>query len=372
MSPCYFVTGASGVVGSAFVGHLLRETDATVAVVLRPRRGVAPAARLDGLFRFWDLGRLERAARARVRVLVGDTEAPQLGLAEADWGWATRHATHVVHAAALVKMNLPLEAARRAAVSSIEGVVAFGREARAHQLQKIEVVSTVGVGGRRAAPLEEAWLDSPREFHNTYEAAKAEAEKVTRQALDDGLPLTVVRPSMVVGDSRSGRAIAPQIFTSLCGFLTGRQVHGFFPPLHRARLDVVPVDWLARLLLTSSRTPAWAGEVLHACSADQAVPLERLRELVQRIARARGHRVLYRATLPLEAFRKASEWAGRWGGTRGKKSAALLEILLAYLEDDQRFENHRTVALAARAGLPLPAPESYLGAVLWELFDRAP
>lgn len=46
------------------------------------------------------------------------------------------------------------------------------------QLEKIEFVSTVGVGGRTHGTVPEEWLHGRREFHNTYEQAKAEAEQV--------------------------------------------------------------------------------------------------------------------------------------------------------------------------------------------------
>jgi thioester reductase-like protein len=303
-------------------------------------------------------------------VLEGDTEAPQLGLSGEQWQHAAHEVTHLVHAAALVKMTLPLEVAQRAAVSAVENVLALAWQARGHRLKKVELVSTVGVGGRQSQALAETWLEHPRDFHNTYEAAKAEAEVVARRALEAGLPLTVVRPSMVVGDSRSGKVRARQIFSYLCEFLTGTRVHGLFPPLQQARLDTVPVDWVCALLLQSSRTPAWVGRVLHACSADASVSLIELRERVQRIARAHHRPVVHRATLPLVAFRAAARLGKLVGGERGRKAGQLLGILLSYLEDQQRFSNHQTLALAAEVGLTLPDPRSYLDAVLEADFSR--
>jgi thioester reductase-like protein len=305
-----------------------------------------------------------------VTALAGDTEARHLGLSDEDWAYATRATTHAVHSAALVKMTLPLEAARRSAVSAAQNIVEFAAAARAHRFEKLELVSTVGVNGRRSEPLGEDWLEAPREFHNTYEAAKAEAEMVAKRASDGGLPLTVVRPSMVVGDSKTGKVIAAQIFTYISRFLTGVALGGIFPPLERARLDVVPVDWVSALILASSRTPQWAGKVLHACSGDSSVPLEVLRGHVQRVAAANGSKALYRATLPLFAFRQAMRVLRIFGGERGRKSAQLLGILWSYLEDEQRFENQNTKALAASAGVPFIEPAAYLQPVLEQVFSK--
>src|SRR5262245_10000427 len=107
----YFVTGAGGVVGSAFVGRLLQEPDARAVVLLRPKAGLSVERRLESLCAFWGA---DESARARVRCLEGDTEQPQLGLKPTEWAALAGSVTHIVHSAAIVKMNLPLDEARRA------------------------------------------------------------------------------------------------------------------------------------------------------------------------------------------------------------------------------------------------------------------
>jgi nucleoside-diphosphate-sugar epimerase len=91
-----------------------------------------------------------------------------------------------------------------AAVGAAHHVVELARACS--RLEKVEFVSTVGVGGHRAV-VPETWLTEPRAFHNTYEQAKAEAEaeESIRGEVERGLPLTVHRPSMVVGAGRERR-----------------------------------------------------------------------------------------------------------------------------------------------------------------------
>ena len=55
------------------------------------------------------------------------------------------------------------------------------------RLEKVEFVSTVGVGGHLAV-VPETWLSEPRAFHNTYEQAKAEAEESIRGEVERGSP----------------------------------------------------------------------------------------------------------------------------------------------------------------------------------------
>src|SRR6185503_1340820 len=98
-------------------------------------------------------------------------------------------------------------------------------------------------------------------FHNTYESSKAEAERLVLAAIDGGLPVTIHRPSMVVGDSRTGKAIRPQVFQFLAGFLAGGQTAGFVPKLTGVQLDTVPSDYVAAAIHWASRTPKATGRI---------------------------------------------------------------------------------------------------------------
>ena len=64
-------------------------------------------------------------------------------------------------------------------------------------------VSTAYVAGRYRGRFKETDLDLGQGFRNTYEQSKFEAEKAIAEAAD-GLPLVIARPSIIVGDSRSG------------------------------------------------------------------------------------------------------------------------------------------------------------------------
>lgn len=124
------------------------------------------------------------------------------------------------HAAGSVRMNLPFEQVRHGSVDSARHILELAEECKKiRQGVKVEFVSTVGVAGRRPGVLPESWIteprafqNEPRAFHNTYEQAKAEAEAeagwLVRQAVEEqGLPVTVHRPNMMVEDSRTGKII---------------------------------------------------------------------------------------------------------------------------------------------------------------------
>lgn len=266
-------------------------------------------------------------------------------------------------------MNLPLEEARRSAVGSAQNIVEFSRDCS--HLEKIEFVSTVGVGGHLAL-VPEIWLSEPRAFHNTYEQAKAEAEDYIRTEVEQGLPLTVHRPSMVVGDSRTGKIIHFQIFYYLCEFLSGRRTWGILPQLGDAQLDIIPVNVVAGAIAWSSRRADTAGQILHLCSGpEKSLKLLNLRKFVRAAFVRSGLNVPAAGfDVPPRLFSVLLSMFARLSGVKKRRAILALPIFLDYLATKQAFQTTRTQKLLALAGLDIPAPQSYLEQVLDCYLDR--
>jgi len=362
----YFVTGATGAVGSAIVPRLLEDQDTNVYLLLRAGSEKNLGERLESLFRYWGITPDDAARRRRVHPLRGDVTSDRLGLDLAVYDQLASVCTHIVHCAGQVRMTLPLEEARRQAVDAASEVLALGARCREHgQLHKVEFVSTVGVSGRAGGVLAEEWATERREFHNTYEAAKAEAELLVAATIDQGLPVTVHRPSMVVGESRDGRIIHFQVFYHLCEFLSGRRSRGLCPALGTARLDTIPVDYVADAIVWSSQIRDTSGHILHLCSGpEQAIALADLRVRVRKIFAKRGFGVPRGKTIPLSLFRIGLPLSAAFAPAKQRRALRTLPIFLDYLGEDQAFANEKTQPLLAKAGIHLPAPKDYIETVL--------
>ncbi len=359
----YFITGATGAIGSALVPILLQAPQTQLTLLLRAKSAAELAARMEALYRFWQVEPDDVAVRQRLRALRGDTTLPGFGLDAADYHQLRADCTRIVHSAGNVRMNLPIEQARRSSVDSAKHILELAA-ACAH-LEKVEFVSTVGVGGRTDGMLPEEWLTTPRGFHNTYEQAKAEAEEVVRAAVEGGLPLTVHRPSMVVGDSQSGRIIHFQFFYHLCEFLSGRRTFGLAPEFGRARLDIIPADYVARAIAWSSQTSASSGRIVHSCSGPAlALALNPLRERVRKDFARAGRRLPPVIRLPTRVFSALLSGVSTLMPAEARRAVKTLPVFLDYLATEQTFANHRTQKLLAAAGLSVPAPEQYLERVL--------
>jgi nucleoside-diphosphate-sugar epimerase len=167
--------------------------------------------------------------------------------------------TRVIHCAATVVFDHPLDEARRINVSGTQAVLDLCR--RLPRLDRLDAVSTCYVAGQRTDLVRETDLEHDRGFHNTYEQTKYESEHLLRAAMTD-LPIAVHRPSIVVGDSRTGRTGSFKVLYWPMKVIA----RGYLPivPYDAAgRLDIVPVDFVADAVLTLAHDSSAAGKTFH-------------------------------------------------------------------------------------------------------------
>ncbi len=364
-----FLTGATGTIGSALVPRLLDDEDSSLSLLIRAKSEGDLRVRLGEMLAYWNY-RTGDARASRIRALRGDISQPDFGLTTEDHARLAGETTHIIHCAASVKLNMTIDQARATAVVPTRTVLDLGRRcARAGTLRKIDIVSTVGVWGRTPGHMPERRLPEVSEFHNTYEAAKAEAERVI-WAEGVGLPITVHRPSMVVGETGSGRVIHFQIFYHLCEFLSGARTFGVMPDLGQTRLDTVPVDWVAEVIRWSSNQTETAGRIFHLCSGPGgAILLPRLQDKVRLAWRARGRKLPRLLRIDRRLLERLVPLIGAIAGAKTRRALRGLPPVLAYLAEDQGFSNVETSGVLSAANLPVPAIETYLDAVLRYYLD---
>lgn len=359
----YFVTGATGAIGSALIPILLHDSQVGVRLLLRAKSDDDLASRLDDLFRFWQVPASDLDTRSRVKAMRGDVTENRFALDADAYQSVCSECTHIIHSAGNVRMNLPIDQARHSSVDSARNIIELAHRCR--QLEKVDFVSTVGVGGRTSGAVPEDWITTMRGFHNSYEQAKAEAEDVIHDEQLRGLPLTVHRPSMVVGDTISGRIIHFQVFYHLCEFLSGQRTLGLAPGFGAARLDIIPADYVAQVIAWSSVNVASCGRILHSCSGpEMALALGPLREIVRHAFAAAGRRLPPVISLPSGVFRALLSGVSVFMPDEARRAIKTLPVFLDYLATEQTFANSRTQALLSAAGLAVPAPSTYLEKVL--------
>ncbi|MGV9709895.1 SDR family oxidoreductase [Gordonia sp. NPDC003424] len=187
------MTGFPGFLGSALLPRVLaRRPGSTMVCVVQDRHLDTARDRLAAIEKD------HPDIAGRTELVVGDITVPGLGL-DAD---TARDIDEVFHLAAVYDLAVGLEIAQKVNVEGTANVIAFCRELSG--FRRLQYVSTCYVSGRYDGEFLEDDLDVGQDFYNHYESTKFEAEKLVRAAIDDGLPATIYRPGIVVGDSSTG------------------------------------------------------------------------------------------------------------------------------------------------------------------------
>jgi len=241
VTPPVFLTGATGFLGMEVLVRLLERGDRDVVALVRAPDGPAAEARLDATLR--KLWRDPSPYRHRVRAVAGDLTAPGLGLRQAERTALAEECGAVLHCAASISFDLPLEEARAINVEGTREMIGFAREAKAlGRLDRFLHVSTAFVAGEYPGTFRERQLIAGQTFRNTYEQTKWESEQLIADAAD--LAPAVVRPSIVMGESDSGWTPAFNVlYWPLRAFSRG--LFDRVPAKAHGRVDVVPVDYVA-------------------------------------------------------------------------------------------------------------------------------
>ena len=358
------LTGATGVLGSVVAPLFLDDPETELLLLLRADSPEHAERRLDALVRDWGEPYSSRDNRARLRALRGDVTCKDLGLERPEYETQVRALTHIVHCAANVNLRMSESEARKISVDSARELLRLAQSARTSgRLEKLDFVSTLGVAGTRRGLIPEQVDLGPRGFHTTYESSKCEAEELVFQTMAEGLPVTVHRPSMIVGDASTGRIRQFQIFYYICEFLTGRRTAGVLPDTGQVQLDTVPVDFVAKAIKWSSSSPTTRGRLLHLCSGPEiAMSVRELgRHVRERLGGPSSRRPVH---VPLPLFSGVLRaLAPVTPGRQGRALKTLL-LLLAHLKADQQFENKDTMTILQDAGLRPPPVTDYVDRVL--------
>jgi thioester reductase-like protein len=253
------VTGATGFLGVQLVRELLEQKpNAALALLIRNRAGQSGRQRAGSF--------IPSAEWSRVQVFSGDVSQPHCGLDPLVYGRLSAETTRVIHSAATVRFDHSLDEARRINVQGTRHILDFAGGAR--QLRSFAYVGTAFVAGERSGLVREDELAVGQSYRNTYEQTKAEGEAFVRSRLGS-LPGVILRPSIIVGDSRTG---ATSSFKMMYWPLKiyARRLWRTVPGYPDAVLDIVPVDFVANSVARLLFNEAALGCTVHLCAGPRA------------------------------------------------------------------------------------------------------
>jgi thioester reductase-like protein len=275
MSDGVLLTGATGFVGMELLARYLERTDRRVYALVRGENERDVTARLQHTLLC--LFGADHPYAWRVVAVRGDITRPGLGLGRRRDQLAER-VSEVVHGAASVSFQLGLQDMRQINVEGTRRVLEFAERAQARGgLRRFSYISTAYVAGEHAGCFSEDELDVGQRFRNAYEQSKFEAECLVTRACRR-LPVTVLRPSIIVGERDSGWTQSFNVlYWPLRAFSRGAYVA--LPARRAAPVDVVPVDYVADAIFALSRAPEAEGVTYHLTAGSNASSVGELVEL---------------------------------------------------------------------------------------------
>ena len=350
-SDALLLTGATGFVGTELLVRELRRGERHVYALVRADSDEHATRRLHATLRD-ALGAAEPYA-ARVTAIAGDLERPRLGL-RPDRARALAAAVgEIVHGAASVSFELSLERSRAINVEGTRRMLELAERCRRNGgLRRFTYVSTAYVAGEHRGVFREDDLDVGQRFRNPYEQSKFEAEQLAC-SWRDRLPITVVRPSIIVGDSVSGWTASFNVLYWPLRALH-RGAYPILPARRGAPVDVVSVDYVADAICALSRLPGAAGRTFHLTASGRASSIGELLDLaVRRLGCRRPPLVgprLYRRVLHPLALRASP---------RRRRFLRATEAYLPYFAMRVRYDDAAARAALGPALQPAPLKEYF-------------
>jgi thioester reductase-like protein len=348
MNQALLLTGATGFIGSHLLWTWLQKTESDIYVLARGRRDAAPRDRIiRALLQFYRPAELAGLDR-RLHILSGDVTQKRLGLDRLTWWQLRGRLTHIIHCAAAARFDLEVAEARRNNVRGAQNILSLASECR--KLQRLDYVGTAYVAGNREGRIREEESDAGQEFRNSYEQSKLEAEVKVREAMNE-LPIAIQRPSIVICDSRTGRASNHNgFYRALRAYLTGKLTA--LPGHADSLLDLVPVNYVTEAMFRIAHNPASIGRCYHlAAGAAHQVTLGNIRHMSAEIS---GHDPF--AIVPPEDYLSRMAQMAPHMDEKAVKLAEEVRVYMPYLNCRMWFETTNTVR---DTGLEPPPLASY-------------
>ncbi|KAI9204673.1 male sterility protein-domain-containing protein, partial [Polychytrium aggregatum] len=248
------LTGATGFLGSFLLFELANQfPSATIVCLVRAASDEEALKRLKDAVHDRVLGARQQLGNDRyriwdrVRVCSGDLGRSRWGLSDEAWDQLARDTDVIVHNGSEVHWMYSYERLRN---TNVLGTATALKLATTHHLKPVHYVSTVGAiplqayrGERLKERIYEEWTVS-----GGYGQTKWVAEQLIDKAHARGVPATILRPTVIIGDSIFG--------VSNTDDYIWRYVRGCIQvganPSHASHvhMNLCPVDYVAKAIAT--------------------------------------------------------------------------------------------------------------------------
>lgn len=253
-----FITGTTGFIGKEVLKKLLEDqTDSHFYLLVRGNSHGTAKERFQKI-----VDEIQQEAvfsnvvlEQRLHLIEGDITLERLGIPINDYNVLAEKIDTIYHIAASVQLNDPIEVSRNINVGGTRNMLTLTELANEkNDFQRFNYVSTAYVAGKRDGKIYEKDLNKGQGFNNNYEQAKMEAELVIEE-YKKRLPICVYRPSIVVGDSKTGWTNSFNVLYAPLKMLNRGDLD-LMPCSSESKMDVVPIDYVVEAIAYLSQLGA--------------------------------------------------------------------------------------------------------------------
>ena len=330
------VTGGTGFIGGAVLAELIDGPlwPKTLIMVRAANAREARTRIVSSLLRFLPGRPVDDLVRDEQIIVLGLEDASKL----AD-DPRIRDVSHVIHSAAVTAFsNHP-----RIRAINVDASMNFVNVLK--KSAKIQRFVNVGTAWCVGMDVDKVVLENGEQGSAThivpYTESKLEFERTVRRTHPD-FPFVSARPSIVVGHTRYGTTPSGSIYWVF------RSVHvlGQFSCDFDQRLDVVPVDWVARSLVSLMIKPELSYDTYHLSAGEQS--FSTIAQLDIAIASGREVRPVgrddYRAVSERQLTKTVYEKRKKLGDANPWLLSRALGLYAQFAESGVVFDNQRTMS----------------------------
>lgn len=261
-----FVTGFPGFIAGRLVERLAAE-DTQFFLLVQPQFVDAAMKSVS------EIAANKSVPVENFAIVPGDITKENLGVEEADLSTMRAETTDIFHLAAAYDLAVEKEVAYRVNLEGTKNVNAFARSVWG--LHRYNYVSTCYVAGKRKGEIFETELQHAAGFRNFYEETKYLAEMEVEKLKAD-LPVTIFRPSVVVGDSETGETAKYDGIYYLIKYLRKwpKMLRYINVGNENVRLNLVPVDFVVESLACLSLDEKATGKTIALADPDPLTTAE--------------------------------------------------------------------------------------------------
>jgi nucleoside-diphosphate-sugar epimerase len=226
--------------------------------------------------------------RSRVNLIEGDAAAIDFGLSGAELKALAPEIDIIHHMAQVSYLGADKKLAMQVNVNGARELIEVASQCTA--LKNVVYYSSAQVSGDRSGMVYEDELEKRQSFRNVVEETMALGERQVRAAMGR-LPITIVRPTMVVGDSQTGEVdrFDGPYFLILLIVTSPPDFPLPLPGRGDALLNLVPIDYVVRAVKAIGLSPRAVGRTFHI-GDPSALSVKRVFELLASAGGRRGPR----------------------------------------------------------------------------------